>query len=121
MARRLNQVLDTFLLVSGGLLNKTKCQIYVWNVSANIRVGITQIMGFGISIDWKTFKYLGLPLCLKSLPGEYWQLSLQKVREKMESWGSRWLNPVGRVILIKSVLSTYPSSNSPPSWPQREF
>jgi hypothetical protein len=108
MARRLNQVLDTFLLVSGGLLNKTKCQIYVWNISAIIRAGIAQILGFGISLDWKTFKYLGLPLCLKSLPGEYWQLSLQKVREKMESWGSRWLNPVGRVILIKSVLSALP-------------
>jgi hypothetical protein len=106
--RRLNQVLDTFLLVSGGLLNKTKCQIYVWNVSANIRAGIAQILGFGISIDWKIFKYLGLPLCLKSLPGEYWQLSLQKVREKMESWGSRWLNLVGRVILIKSFLSALP-------------
>jgi hypothetical protein len=121
MARRINQVLDTFLLVSGGLLNKEKCQIYVWNVSANSRVGIAQILGFGISSDWKTFKYLGLPLCLKSLPGEYWHLFLQKFRDKMESWGSRWLNPVGRVILIKSVLSPFPSSNSPPSWPQREF
>jgi hypothetical protein len=65
-------------------------------------------MGFGISLDWKTFKYLGLPLCLKLLPGEYWQLSLQKVKENMESWGSRWLNPVGRVILIKLVLSALP-------------
>jgi hypothetical protein len=78
MARRINQVLDTFLSVSGGLLNKAKCQIYVWNVSANSRVGITQILGFGISSDWKNFKYLGLPLCLKSLPGEYWHLFLQK-------------------------------------------
>jgi hypothetical protein len=108
MVRRLNQVLDTFLLVSSGILNKTKCQIYVWNVSANIRVGITQIMGFGIYFDWRSFKYLGLPLCLKSFPGEYWHLSLQKVGEKMESWGSRWLNPAGRVILIKSFLSDLP-------------
>jgi hypothetical protein len=65
-------------------------------------------MGFNISLDWKSFKYLGLPLCLKSLPGEFWQLSLQKVKEKMESWGSRWLNPAGRVVLIKSVLSALP-------------
>jgi hypothetical protein len=108
MARRINQVLDTFLLVSGGLLNKAKCQIYVWNVSANIRAGIAQIMGFGISSYRKTFKYLGLPLCLKSLPGEYWHLFLQNVRENMESWGSRCLNPVGRMILIKLVLSTLP-------------
>jgi hypothetical protein len=65
-------------------------------------------MVFGISLDWKTFKYLGLPLCLKSLHGDYWQLSFQKVRENMESWGSRLLNPAGRVILIKLVLSLMP-------------
>jgi hypothetical protein len=58
MARRINQVLNTFLLVSSGLLNKAKCQIFVWNVSANNRVGIAQILGFGISSDWKTFKYM---------------------------------------------------------------
>jgi hypothetical protein len=85
MARRINQVLYTFLLVSGGLLNKTKCQIYAWKVSVIIRAGLTKILGFGISLDWKTFKYLGLPLCLKLLPGEYWKLSLQKVMENMES------------------------------------
>lgn len=77
LARRILQVLDTFLLVSEGLLNKGKCQIYVWNISAVIRAGIAQIMGFAITQDWKSFKYLGLPLCIKVLPGEFWHLSLQ--------------------------------------------
>ena len=49
MARRLLQVLDTFILVSGGLLNKEKCQIYVWNLASTIRAGIAQIMGFDIA------------------------------------------------------------------------
>jgi hypothetical protein len=51
LVRRILQVLDTFLRVSGGILNKEKCQIYTWNVSAIIRVGITQIMGFSITQD----------------------------------------------------------------------
>jgi hypothetical protein len=108
LARRILRVLDTFLTVSGGSLNKEKSQIYTWNVSAGTRAGITQIMGFAITQDWKSFKYLGLPLCLKTLPGEFWHILLQKFRGKMESWGARWLNPAGRVVLIKSVLSALP-------------
>jgi hypothetical protein len=108
LARRILQVLDTFLLVSGGLLNKEKCQIYTWNVLATIREGIAQIMGFTITQDWKSFKYLGLPLCIKALPGDFWHHFMQKVKEKMETWGSRWLNPAGRVVLIKSVLLAFP-------------
>jgi len=108
LAKRILQVLDTFLLVSRGLLNKEKCQIYTWNVLATIREGIAQIMGFAITQDWKSFKYLGLPLCIKVLPGDFWHHFMQKVKEKMETWGSRWLNPAGRVVLIKSVLLAFP-------------
>jgi hypothetical protein len=68
MARRIKQVLDTCLSASGGLLNKAKSQIYVWNFWALSRLGISQILGFSISNEWKTFKYLGLPMCLKLLP-----------------------------------------------------
>jgi hypothetical protein len=108
LARRILRVLDTFLIVSGRSLNKEKSQIYTWNVSTVIKVGITQIMGFAITQDWKSFKYLGLPLCLKAPPGEFWHPLLQNIREKMENWGSRWINPVGKVVLIKFVLSDLP-------------
>jgi hypothetical protein len=82
MSIRIKQVLDIFLSASGGLLNKIKIQIYVWNVSSHSNLGISQILGFAISIDWKTFKYLGLPMCLKSLPGEYWQIILQNLEKR---------------------------------------
>ena len=71
-------------------------------------MGIAQIMGFSITQDWKSFKYLGLPLCIKALLGEFWHHFIQKIREKMEKWGSRWLNLASRVVLIKSVLSALP-------------
>lgn len=63
--------MDNFLSASRGLLNKVKSQIYVWNVFAHSLIGIAQILGFAISNEWKTFEYLGLPVCLKSLQGEY--------------------------------------------------
>jgi len=80
----------------------------MWNVSVISRLGIAQILGFEISSYWKKFKYLGLPLFLKSLPSEYSHLNLQNFRDTMESWGSRWINPAGRLVLIRLVLSSLP-------------
>jgi hypothetical protein len=71
LARRILRVLDTFIIVSGGSINKEKSQIYTWNVLAGTKVGITQIMGITITQDWKSFKYLGLPLCLNTLTREF--------------------------------------------------
>jgi hypothetical protein len=95
MEQRIKEVLDNFILVFGGRINNHKSQIYVWNTKAHYLIGIAQILGFPISNDWKSFKYLGLPICLKSLPGEYWHVIIQKVKEKMEAWGAIWLNPTG--------------------------
>jgi hypothetical protein len=33
---------------------------------------------------------------------------LQKFKDQFEIWGAMWLNPAGRVILIKAVLSSFP-------------
>jgi hypothetical protein len=71
-------------------------------------MGLAQILSFPISEDWKLFKYPGMPICLKSIPGEYWHIIIQKIKEKMESWGSIWLNPAGHLVLIKSILSSLP-------------
>ena len=98
LARRILRVLDIFLIISGGSLNKEKSQIYTWNVLTVIRDGITQILGFSITQEWKLFKYLGLPLYLKVLPGELWHHIFQNIRKKMEKWGSRYVNPTGRVV-----------------------
>ena len=37
-----------------------------------------------------------------------WNPVLQKIKNKVQSWGMRWLSLVGSAILIKSVLSSYP-------------
>jgi hypothetical protein len=47
-------------------------------------------------------------ICLKSLPSESWHIILQKIKEKFEIWGTYWLNPTGRLVLIKYVLSSLP-------------
>lgn len=44
IARRFKRILDTFLAVSGGLLNNKKCRIYNWNVSLQVMQRISLIM-----------------------------------------------------------------------------
>jgi hypothetical protein len=31
-----------------------------------------------------------------------------KIKAKMEQWGAQWLNPMGRLVLIKAMLSAFP-------------
>ena len=33
---------------------------------------------------------------------------IDKNKNKINSWGTRWLNPAGKLILIKSIISAYP-------------
>jgi hypothetical protein len=108
MAQRFKIILDQYEQVSGGLINKHKSQIYAWNVKASTMARIAQILQFPFTTDWKYFKYLGTPISLKALPGEAWKSILQKIKDQFEIWGASWLNPTGRVVLIKAVISSIP-------------
>ena len=37
-----------------------------------------------------------------------WSLIIQKIKNKIQSSGSKWLNLVGKTTLIQSILSSYP-------------
>lgn len=69
---------------------------------------IANILNFPFAEKWQTFKYLGIPICLKSLPSTSWNQILDKIKAMFHQWGSFWLNLAGRVVLIKYVLSTLP-------------
>jgi len=88
-------VLDQFTHIYGGLINKNKSKIYAWNINSHTLIGSSHLLQFPFSDDWKTFKYLGMPIYLKSLPGESWNVILKKIKEKFENCGAYWLNPVG--------------------------
>jgi hypothetical protein len=108
MASRFKLVLDQYGEASRGIINKNKSQIYAWNIKASTLSRIASLLQFPFSVDWKFFKYLGTPISLKSLPGEAWHVILQKIKDQFEVWGEIWLNPTGRLVLVKSVLSSFP-------------
>ena len=52
--------------------------------------------------------YLGFPLTLRSSPPSLWLDVLAKLKVKIIYWGGLWLSMVGKLILVKVVLSTFP-------------
>jgi hypothetical protein len=49
-----------------------------------------------------------MPISLSNPTSNTWQGVIGKIKSKLQQWGSQWLNPMGRVVLIKSILSTLP-------------
>lgn len=42
------------------------------------------------------------------MKAELWTKQIEKMKNKVQSWGMMWLNMAGRVILIKTLLATLP-------------
>jgi hypothetical protein len=57
-------------------------------ISRPISNGISHILQFSFLVDWKYFKYLGIPISLKSVPGKAWKIILQKIKYQFEIWGA---------------------------------
>ena len=53
-------------------------------------------------------KYLELPLTLGSNKASLWDEVLSKMKSKIRSWGGQWLTKAGKLMLMKSVLSSLP-------------
>jgi len=108
IARRFKKVLDDFLQVSSGLLNNEKCRIYGWNTPPRTMQRISQILDILVQEKWTHFLYLGLPISKENMKTEIWTKKIEKMKNKIQSWGMMWLNMAGRVILIKALLAALP-------------
>jgi hypothetical protein len=106
ITRRFKKLLDKFLIAFGGKINCSKSKIYCWNISGHLQGEISIIFGFPLLVSWKYFKYLGMPIFLNSSIWQAWQEIMDKLAGRIQSWGARWLNPRGKIVLLKSVLSS---------------
>ena len=82
--------------------------LYGWNCSPTILIEIAQILGIKVNIDWTSFLYLGITISKRSRNSQSWKSIIQKIKNKLQAWGARWLNLAGKLTLIKSILSSYP-------------
>jgi hypothetical protein len=106
IAIHFQKVLSSFLAASGGKLNISKCRIYGWHVPGHLKDQISRIFGFPIITTWNYFKYLGMPIFLSTYGSSAWQEVIGKILARIQNWGGHWLNPAGKSVLIKSVLSS---------------
>lgn len=108
IARRFKSILDQFMECSGGEVNFHKSCIYGWNISSQTAYNIANIFGVAHKETWDHFTYLGMPVTLGNLKASTWSEVIDKVKRKVQQWGTQWLNPAGRLILLKSGISSLP-------------
>ena len=69
---------------------------------------ISQILDIPVQKKWTHFFYLGLPISRENMKTKLWTKQIEKMKNKIQSWGMMWLNMAGRVILIKALLAALP-------------
>eukprot|EP00253_Pinus_taeda_P007428 PITA_07428 len=107
-ARSFKKELDIYKEVSGSKINYLKSTIYSWNCSVKDLADIARLLEMKGIQTWEFFKYLGIPI-FKSIPKvAHWMPMLDKIKLRIQAWGATWLNNAGKVILMKSVLTSMP-------------
>eukprot|EP00253_Pinus_taeda_P008935 PITA_08935 len=108
IARRFKSLLDQYMDYSRGTVNFLKSCVYGWNITNQTTHNIANIFGVTYKMKWDHFSYLGMPVSLGPLKAETWNEIIDKVKRKVQQWGTHWLNPAGRLILLKSGISSLP-------------
>jgi hypothetical protein len=106
LANKFKVELDKYQAISGSTINYRKSQIYGWNYTPREMTDITRILRIMGKTQWDSFKYLGVPIFKASTKSSCWAPLVDKFQAKISAWGSSWLNPIGKLVLLKSVLSS---------------
>ena len=68
---------------------------------------ISRGLNMGGVTAWESFIYLGVPIFKTKAKSSAWNPIVEKIKNKIQGWGSTWLNLAGKVVLIKAVLNSY--------------
>ncbi|XP_074304886.1 uncharacterized protein LOC141639737 [Silene latifolia] len=94
----------TFSAASGLQMNKQKSNIYFTGVQRQIKDYIISISG---CVEGQLpFKYLGVPITAGKLGKADCEVLIEKIVERIRSFGARKISYAGRVVLVKSVLTS---------------
>ncbi|VFQ85765.1 unnamed protein product [Cuscuta campestris] len=104
---RVKTILSSFMEASGQAINLNKSQAIVHDkMRLEQKRAITRILG--IKCHTKEFTYLGSTIVRGKLRKIHCKDLVEKFEKRITSWYSRKLNQMGRLILIKHVLSSIP-------------
>ncbi|XP_074297012.1 uncharacterized protein LOC141627683 [Silene latifolia] len=93
----------SYSLPSGLQMNKHKSNIYFLELRGRIR---NILLGFLVVLKAAPFKYLGIPILFGRLGKKECQILIEKFVERIRSFGARKLSYAGRLVLVKSVLTS---------------
>jgi len=105
-ALSLKKVLNSFMLAFKPLINHNKSQIFFFNTPLTIQNNITNLLVF--QRHSLPSKYLGAPFLVNALRNAPWEDLLSKIEDKLNSWTFCYLNLLGKITLLKSVLQSMP-------------
>ncbi|VFQ84579.1 unnamed protein product [Cuscuta campestris] len=104
---KLKSTLDTYLKASGQEINLNKSKFYTSNNTTTSQIQHME-KAIGISRGKLPFTHLGAPICHGILRKEHCKDILGHFEKRIHFWYSKTLNQMGRLILIKHVLSSIP-------------
>jgi hypothetical protein len=99
-------ILSTFEQLSGLKINFHKSEIFCFGKAKEHEVFYSQLFGCGVGKF--PFRYLGLPMHTRKLCNKDWQSIENRIENKLSGWKGKLLSVGGRLVLIKSVLSSLP-------------
>ncbi|CAN1123584.1 Transposon TX1 uncharacterized 149 kDa protein [Linum perenne] len=107
-ATRMKVVIKVYCRLSGQAVNEAKSAIlFSKNTPDDIKELVSEV--FGVDVNTKLGKYLGLPLEWGNSKVEAFQYLTQRLQSKAQSWKSLLLSQAGRETLVKAVLQAVPT------------
>jgi hypothetical protein len=104
--RALRAVLVLFELMSGLKVNFNKSMLVGVNISESWLHEAASALH--CRVGKIPFLYLGLPIGGDPRRLGFWEPVLSRIRSRLSGWGSRFLSFGGRLVLLKSVLTSLP-------------
>lgn len=102
----LKRILRCFEILSGLKINYHKSMVCGVGVPNDYLANFSSLLN--CTVQNFPIKYLGLPLGANPRRKETWQPVLEKVRSRLARWKRKLLSFVGRLTLIKAVVSSLP-------------
>lgn len=104
-AKALRGILLLFKAASGLKMNLQKSKMIAVGRVDNV-AGLTEL--FDCQVANLPVKYLGLPLGARFKSKAVWEPVVERVQKRLASWKGKFLSKGGKLVLMKSVISSMP-------------